>query len=203
MIPFIAKVLEPAKDSIIFRVPNPWTTNVLALLKEIYGERDLKLNLKFEMERLFKHLDVDIKEHKPSYLLHQRQRDRVNNPDFVADKNPPRDPRWVARCSQMGGQMGVGGMPAGMGMPYEPAGMMSPARGGADVQGAFGQQGVGGAQGAEADVSGGLPNAACSTSRSLPRPTFPRRPAWRSRVSFPSLSPRRCARLSPPSWSDR
>ena len=171
VIPFIAKVLEPAKDSIIFRVPNPWTTNVLALLKEIYGERDLKLNLKFEMERLFKHLDVDIKEHKPSYLLHQRQRDRVNNPDFVADKNPPPGSQMGG---QMGGQMGVGGMPAGMGMPYEPAGMMSPARGGADVQGAFGQQGVGGAQGADgADMSGGLPNAMQQHIKIAPAPNLP------------------------------
>ena len=174
VIPFIAKVLEPAKDSIIFRVPNPWTTNVLALLKEIYGERDLKLNLKFEMERLFKHLDVDIKEHKPSYLLHQRQRDRVNNPDFVADKNPPPGSQMGSQMGgQMGGQMGVGGMPAGMGMPYEPAGMMSPARGGADVQGAFGQQGVGGAQGAEADVSGGLPNAMQQHIKIAPAPNLP------------------------------
>ena len=175
VIPFIAKVLEPAKDSIIFRVPNPWTTNVLALLKEIYGERDLKLNLKFEMERLFKHLDVDIKEHKPSYLLHQRQRDRVNNPDFVADKNPPPGSQMGSQMGgQMGGQMGVGGMPAGMGMPYEPAGMMSPARGGADVQGAFGQQGVGGAQGADgADVSGGLPNAMQQHIKIAPAPNLP------------------------------
>ena len=74
VIPFIAKVLEPAKDSIIFRPPNPWTTAVLALLKEIYSERDLKLNLKFEMERLFKHLEMDIKTVKPSQLLYQIQR---------------------------------------------------------------------------------------------------------------------------------
>jgi CCR4-NOT transcription complex subunit 1 len=87
VIPFVAKVLEPAKDSVIFKPPNPWTAAVLGLLKEIYGERDLKLNLKFEMERLFKHLEVEIKDQKPSYLLHQVRRDRVNNPDFAADKN--------------------------------------------------------------------------------------------------------------------
>ena len=65
VIPFVAKVLEPAKDSIIFKPPNPWTAAVLGLLKEIYSERDLKLNLKFEMERLFKHLEVEIKDQAP------------------------------------------------------------------------------------------------------------------------------------------
>ena len=111
VIPFVAKVLEPAKDSIIFKPPNPWTAAVLGLLKEIYSERDLKLNLKFEMERLFKHLEVEIKDQKPSYLLHQRQRDRVNNPDFVADKNAlaaagmavGRQPRAWASALRAGG----------------------------------------------------------------------------------------------------
>jgi len=28
-----SKVLEPAKDNIIFKAPNPWTTAVLGLLK--------------------------------------------------------------------------------------------------------------------------------------------------------------------------
>jgi hypothetical protein len=52
-------------------------------IKEIYDARDLKLNLKFEMERLFKHLDVELKDIKPSYLLNQRVRERAGNPDFV------------------------------------------------------------------------------------------------------------------------
>ena len=87
IIPFIAKVLEPCKDNIIFRPPNPWTMAVLSLMCEIYNERDLKLNLKFEMERLFKHLDVNLKEIEPSMLLNSRMRERQNNPDFVSDKN--------------------------------------------------------------------------------------------------------------------
>ena len=163
VIPFIAKVLEPAKDSIIFKTPNPWTVAVLALLKEIYNERDLKLNLKFEMERLFKHLDVDIKDVKPSYLLHQRQRDRVNNPDFVADKNA------LAAAG-----MGVGG---GMGVPFEPAGTMnSPARGAAE--GAFGQQQSALVQQQQQQQQqqggeGGLPNAMQQHVKIAPAPNLP------------------------------
>jgi CCR4-NOT transcription complex subunit 1 len=87
VVPFVAKVLEPCKDNMIFKPPNPWTIAILSLLCEIYNERDLKLNLKFEMERLFKHLDVAMKDIEPSVLLASRMRERVNNPDFVADKN--------------------------------------------------------------------------------------------------------------------
>ena len=87
VVPFVAKVLEPAKDNMIFKPPNPWTVAILSLLCEIYNERDLKLNLKFEMERLFKHLDVNMKDIEPSMLLASRMRERQNNPDFVADKN--------------------------------------------------------------------------------------------------------------------
>jgi len=88
VIPFVAKILEPAKDNFVFKPPNPWTKALLALLAEIYLDRDLKLNLKFETERLFKHFDLSVKDVKPSNLLHNRQRIRIDNPDFVADKVP-------------------------------------------------------------------------------------------------------------------
>ena len=165
VIPFIAKVLEPAKDSIIFRPPNPWTTAVLALLKEIYSERDLKLNLKFEMERLFKHLEMDIKTVKPSQLLYQIQRERVGNPDFVADKNAPAAPQ-TSMPGVMGGAAGV---------PYEPvmggAGM-SPGGGGAFGGGMGGLgQGDGGQMGA--DMSGGVTAAMQQHVKIAPAPNLP------------------------------
>ena len=58
------------------------------MLAEIYLDRDLKLNLKFETERLFKHFNLSVKDVKPSNLLQNRQRVRIDNPDFVADKVP-------------------------------------------------------------------------------------------------------------------
>ena len=163
VIPFVAKVLEPAKDSVIFKPPNPWTAAVLGLLKEIYSERDLKLNLKFEMERLFKHLEVEIKDQKPSYLLHQVRRDRVNNPDFAADKNAQQG----GGLGSMSGSGGSLGSVTGVGTPYEPAAMGSPNPGigapsagglGASRGDAFAQQGVlsGGALGADDAAAGGL-----------------------------------------------
>ena len=177
VIPFIAKVLEPAKDSIIFKPPNPWTAAVLALLKEIYSERDLKLNLKFEMERLFKHLEVDIKTVKPSQLLYQIQRERVGNPDFVADKNAP-----AAPPSSMPGVMGGAG-----GVPYEPGmgGMgMSPGGGGAFGGGMGGMgQGDGGQMGA--DMSGGITAAMQQHVKIAPAPNLPEN----ARVALARLFP--------------
>ena len=169
VIPFIAKVLEPAKDSIIFKTPNPWTVAVLALLKEIYNERDLKLNLKFEMERLFKHLDVDIKDAKPSYLLHQRQRDRVNNPDFVADKNARRRRGWAGRRH--------GRALRARGDDEQPRA--------ARREGAFGQQQSALVQQQQQQQQAGgrvgCRTRCSSTSRLRPRRTSPRRRASRSR----------------------
>ena len=122
VIPFVAKILEPAKDNYVFKPPNPWTAALLALLAEIYLDRDLKLNLKFETERLFKHFNLSAKDVKPSNLLQNRQRVRIDNPDFVADKVPaglgglgpevccklPRATANSRRCKGSSGGMGGG-----------------------------------------------------------------------------------------------
>ena len=104
VIPFVAKVLEPCRGSRIFAPPNPWSSALLGLIAEIYSERDLKLNLKFEVERLFKHLDLPLKDFPASQLLAGRLRERAGNPDFVADKPPP-GPGAAA------GPVGAPGMP--------------------------------------------------------------------------------------------
>ena len=164
VIPFVAKVLEPAKDSIIFKSPNPWTNAVLGLLKEIYNERDLKLNLKFEMERLFKHLEVDIKEQKSSYLLHLRQRDRQNNPDFVPDKN------GMSGAMQQGGSMGN---MSTIGTPYEPGGgaMGSPGPNTRDAQYAQVQQNLNALAGDGSDTTGLQQHIKIAPAPNLPEAT--------------------------------
>jgi CCR4-NOT transcription complex subunit 1 len=92
VIPFVAKVVEPARGSRVWSPPNPWTVALLGLLAEIYAHPDLKLNLKFEVERLFKHLGVSLAETPHAGLLAGRERDRFANPDFVADKSAPAPP---------------------------------------------------------------------------------------------------------------
>ena len=47
-------MLEPCKDSKVFRPPNPWITGILSLMAEIYATDKLKLNLTFEIEMLFR-----------------------------------------------------------------------------------------------------------------------------------------------------
>ncbi|MCL7036133.1 hypothetical protein MKW94_006330, partial [Papaver nudicaule] len=55
---------------------------ILGLLAEIYALPNLKMNLKFEIEVLFKTLGVDMKNVKPTSLLKDRSREVEGNPDF-------------------------------------------------------------------------------------------------------------------------
>jgi CCR4-NOT transcription complex subunit 1 len=62
VVPFVAKVLEPAGKSKIFQPPNPWVMSMLSILVELHNEPDLKLNHKFEIEVLCKNLSLNINE---------------------------------------------------------------------------------------------------------------------------------------------
>eukprot|EP00884_Botryococcus_braunii_P017999 jgi/Botrbrau1/4883/Bobra.0032s0038.1 len=83
ILPFIGKVLEPCRDNKIFKPPNPWIMGILALCVEIYALDKLKLNLKFEIEMLFRNMNVTMDSVKPSKTLHERKRDlQAGNADF-------------------------------------------------------------------------------------------------------------------------
>ncbi|KAL2892492.1 CCR4-NOT transcription complex subunit 1 [Bienertia sinuspersici] len=82
VIPFTSKILEPCQSSLAYRPPNPWTMGILALLAEIYAMPNLKMNLKFDIEVLFKNLTVQIKDVTPTSLLRDRVRVVEGNPDF-------------------------------------------------------------------------------------------------------------------------
>ncbi|WFC98612.1 CCR4-NOT core subunit cdc39 [Malassezia yamatoensis] len=69
VIPFVCKTLEHCASSNVFQPPNPWLMAVCRLLAELYQFADLKLNLKFEIEVLFKTLHVDLQALEPSSLL--------------------------------------------------------------------------------------------------------------------------------------
>ena len=60
VVPFVAKVLEPASKSRIFQPPNPWLMTILSVLVELHNEPDLRLNHKFEIEVLCKNLLINI-----------------------------------------------------------------------------------------------------------------------------------------------
>lgn len=53
MVTFVAKVLESAGNSRVFRPPNPWIMALLHIFAEIYDFPNIKMNTKFEIELLF------------------------------------------------------------------------------------------------------------------------------------------------------
>ncbi|KAG9546514.1 Not1-domain-containing protein, partial [Aureobasidium melanogenum] len=68
-IPFTCKVLSQAKDSKVFRPPQPWLMELISFLVELYDYAELKLNLKFEIEVLCKDLGLDHKEVEPASII--------------------------------------------------------------------------------------------------------------------------------------
>ena len=72
VIPFTCKVLTQGAKSIVFKPPNPWLMDIIALLMELYHFADLKLNLKFEIEVLCKELKMDPKNVEPSTMVRDR-----------------------------------------------------------------------------------------------------------------------------------
>ncbi|KAL2868313.1 CCR4-NOT core subunit CDC39 [Aspergillus lucknowensis] len=72
VIPFTCKVLVQATRSTVFKPPNPWLMDIIALLMELYLYAELKLNLKFEIEVLCKDLDLDHKTIQPSVIIRDR-----------------------------------------------------------------------------------------------------------------------------------
>ncbi|KAI0564695.1 CCR4-NOT subunit 1 TTP binding [Gracilaria domingensis] len=93
VIPFVAKVLEACKDSVVFKPTNPWVRGVLSLMKEICALEDLKLNMKFELQILSKHIGIDVTSIVSSDMLNSRPTpDKTQNPDFTTKKasaSPP------------------------------------------------------------------------------------------------------------------
>ena len=54
VIPFTCNVLVQGTKSLVFKPPNPWVTEIMETLLELYLHCDIKLNHKFEIEVLFK-----------------------------------------------------------------------------------------------------------------------------------------------------
>ena len=59
VIPLITKILEHTAKNKVFHVKNPWINALLLVLNEIYVKPNLKSNLRYEIEILFKKLEVD------------------------------------------------------------------------------------------------------------------------------------------------
>ncbi|WEW55069.1 CCR4-NOT core subunit cdc39 [Emydomyces testavorans] len=72
VIPFTCKVLGQAMKSTIFKPPNPWLMDIIALLMEIYHFAEIKMILKFEIEVLCGDLELDHKAIEPSTCIRER-----------------------------------------------------------------------------------------------------------------------------------
>ncbi|XP_020538535.1 CCR4-NOT transcription complex subunit 1 isoform X2 [Jatropha curcas] len=96
VIPFTSKILEPCQSSAAYHPPNPWTMGILGLLSEIYSMPNLKMNLKFDIEVLFKNLGVDMKDISPTSFLRDRKREIEGNPDFSNKDAGASQPQIVA-----------------------------------------------------------------------------------------------------------
>lgn len=81
-IPFVCNLLVACKDSIVFRLPNPWLKAVLSLLAEFYRFAELRLNLKFEIEVLFSKLEVPLEQLEPSEMLRTHQPPPAPQPEL-------------------------------------------------------------------------------------------------------------------------
>ena len=60
--PFLAKTLEGAKNSFVFRPPNPWLMGLLGVFRSVYNVDGLKMNIKFEVEVLCKNLGTRLED---------------------------------------------------------------------------------------------------------------------------------------------
>ena len=86
---FVRHLLEPCADSKAFRPPNPWVMAILALLAEVYSLDGLRTSHKFEVELLFKQMDLQLADVTPSSLLVNKPRDTsADNMDFQPPKIP-------------------------------------------------------------------------------------------------------------------
>ena len=83
--PFVAKILEGAKNSSVFRPPNPWLMGLLSVFRSLYNVDDLKMNIKFEVEVLCKNLGLkleDIPMNRNADLSKRVPPVKEKNPDF-------------------------------------------------------------------------------------------------------------------------
>ena len=69
VVPFVTKVFQHVGSSKIFRPPNPYTVGILQLLLELNEKANWKLSLTFEVEVLFKTLNISMSSISPSNLI--------------------------------------------------------------------------------------------------------------------------------------
>jgi len=69
IITFVCKILEHSIKTKVFHPKNPWIQALLSVLTELYFKPNLKTNLKFEIDNIFKKLELDLAAYPQSRVL--------------------------------------------------------------------------------------------------------------------------------------
>lgn len=126
VVPFVAKVLESAVKSRIFRPPSPYTMGIMRVLAELHEEQDLKLNLKFEIEVLCKTLGLEVSELPAVHYLKDESRLQTIDHQLTAQaKQPVREQSQMSMLPQDLDTVPVGSTLQDAGMVLQSAGMPS------------------------------------------------------------------------------
>ena len=106
--PFLAKTLEGAKNSIVFRPPNPWVMGILGVFRAVYSVDGLKMNIKFEVEVLCKNLGMKLEDIPLRRIILARRIAPVKekNPDFNIKSSTV--PKTAPVASTLGGSSMLG-----------------------------------------------------------------------------------------------
>ena len=107
--PFVAKILEGAKNATVFRPPNPWLMGLLSVFRALYDVEDLKMNIKFEVEVLCKNLGLKLED-----IPMSRNADLSGRVSPVKEKNPDFNlkSQTSSSASVGGGSTGTMGTPS-------------------------------------------------------------------------------------------
>lgn len=84
ILPFVCKTLEKAVDSTVFAPPNPWLMGICYVLNEIYYHADLKLQLKFEIEVLFRAFDMKTEDVEVGQFIRNKPGENAQAAELVA-----------------------------------------------------------------------------------------------------------------------
>jgi CCR4-NOT transcription complex subunit 1 len=119
--PFLAKALEGAKNSVIFRPPNPWLMGILAVFRSVYNVQGLKMNIKFEVEVLCKNLGIKLEDIplRNDVLSRRIAPVKERNPDFNIKASTSQKPTNAGVSSSRNAVTSPDGQ--ALGLPAPPA----------------------------------------------------------------------------------
>ncbi|CAE7258058.1 cnot1 [Symbiodinium natans] len=99
VLPLACKILESISRSRAFKLPSPWSMGLLSLLAEIHSIPALKTNLTFEVEVLFRHLEIQVKDIAKSDLLRTKRAPAPGSCDLNSQRLHERQVPQLSRGS--------------------------------------------------------------------------------------------------------